>query len=243
MKTLLNYNGNEVKSTRTRLETLLILDDYAEQIAKMQDDLLSFFKRKGYEENEIDITIAIDAYYIHLYAENSSGNIESRLNNYTLRHTSAAFTKERNERGSEAEAEAKEAKMQKKAEEDAIKEAETLRIKKEEAKKEEEAAILLCRKNTWIEQHGSEELKLLLEFNKDFNSTLEAEFIKALNIPNFYEISEINRSNRTYTPTSDLLHLAKKLKQAGYTVTDFSANSVEIKLEVFGKGVYVLCRP
>jgi hypothetical protein len=242
MKTLLNYNGIEVKSTRTRLETLLILDDYAEQISKMQNDLLSFFKDKGYSNEDVAITIEV-GFYLTVIALSSSGDIESRSSTYTFRYTDSSYSKVRNEKGLAAKAEAEEAKMQKKAEEDAKIEAETLRIKQEELKKEEEAAILLCRKKTWIEQHGSEELKLLLEFGKNFNSTLEAEFIQALNIPNFYEISEIDRCNRTYTPTFDLLLLAKKLKQAGYTVTDFSKKSVEIKVEVFGKGVYVLCRP
>lgn len=242
MKTLLNYNGIEVESTRTHLETLLILEDYAEQISKTQNDLLSFFKDKGYDDKDVVITIEV-GYYITVNALSSSGNTTCRFIKYEFKYTDYSYSKVRNEKGLAAKAEAEEAKGKKKSEEDAKIEAETLRIKQEELKKEEEAAILLCSKKTWIEQHGSEELKLLLEFGKNFNSTLEAEFIQALNIPNFYEISEIDRCNRTYTPTFDLLLLAKKLKQAGYTVTDFSKKSVEIKVEVFGKDVYVLCRP
>jgi len=242
MKTLLNYYGIEVKSECTHLETLLILEDYAEQISKTQNELLSLFKDKGYDDKDVVITIEV-GYYITVNALSSSGNTTCRFIKYEFKYTDYSYSKVRNEIGLAAKAEAEEAKMQKKSEEDAIKEAETLRIKQEQAKKEEEAAILLCSKKTWIEQHGSEELKLLLEFGKNFDSTLEAEFIHALHIPNFHGIYAIDSSKSICTPTSELLKLAKKLKQAGYTVTDFSAKSVEIRIEVLGRDVYVLCRP
>ena len=122
-------------------------------------------------------------------------------------------------------------------------EAETLRIKKEEAAEAEAESILLCRKKTWIEQNGSEELKLLLEFNKGYSSLLETEFVKSLNIPNFDKIGGIGHGQSVYTPKSDLLQLAKRLKQAGYTVTDFSEYHVEVTVEVFGKKIRVRCRP
>ncbi len=231
MQTLLNYNGIEVKSSRTHLETLLILEDYAEQISKTQNDLLSFFKDKGYSNEDVVIGIEVE-FCITVNALSSSGNTKCRYIQYSFKYTDCSYSKVRNDKGLAA-----------KAEVDAIKEAETLRIKQEDAKKEEDEAIILCRKKTWIEQHGSEELKLLLEFNKNFDSVLEAEFIHALLIPNFYGIYAIDSSKSIYTPTSDLLMLAKKLKQAGYIVTDFSAKSVEIRVDVFGKCVRVICRP
>lgn len=241
MKTELKFNGIDVTSMFTKLETLLILDEYAYKIENSKAQLFQFFEDRGYKNEEITITVDITITSIYVNGLSSTGDNKPISFTYKLIYTDIYYTKERNERGLAAKEEAKAAEAQ--AAKAAKAAAETLRIKQLEATEAEKEAFNEFKKQEWIENNGSEYLKLLFEFKKDYLRTLQEEFCKKQQIPGFYGMGEIESKASVTDPSIALLKLAKELKNAGYEVTDFSEKSVEIYLEVFGEKIRVRCRP